>query len=187
MSLGPGRTRVGDLSLRVFARGVHPDWFETLAFQRVGRTGWEADIRLIAGGHAILWASGPDRVAEVLAASEGEWPESVHEAAIRAERSAHLRPSPGVEYQTCFSVERVEHRVFGHLCRELELEADPRGLFHRHRARSRLEAAGLSRLRIEARPRSLSVHAFHTLPEERAIIRTQTLIEICRAGGSPGS
>jgi hypothetical protein len=178
MSLGSGRSRVADLSLRVYSRGLHPDWFRTLAFRRVVQTGWEADIRLIAGGHAILFASGSARVAEILSAPAAGGPTTIYDSALRAERMAHLHPAPGVEYQTCFAVERADHRVFAHLCRELELEADPQGLFHRQRADNRLEAAPLSRLRVEVRPRSLSVHAFHTLPDERAIIRIQSLLEL---------
>jgi hypothetical protein len=159
---------------------MHPDWFQTCAFRRIVQTGWEADVRVIAGGHAILWSSGSTRVAEVLAPTNDDWPASIYDSGLKSERSVHLLPGPGIEYRTCFAVERANHGVFGHLCRELELDADPRGLFHRHRAENRLEAASLSRLHVEVGPRSLLVHAFHTLPDERAIVRVQTLLEIRR-------
>lgn len=178
MSLGPGRTRVADLSLRVYTRPLHPDWFRVRAFQRIIRTGWEADLRLIEGGHAILFASGAARVAEVLAPSRDDWPESAAQASLKAERSIQLHPGGGqVVYQSCFSVERADPQIFEHLCTELEFDARPTDLFHRQRADSRLDAASLSRLRIEVSERSLLVHAFHVLPEERAIIRTQSLFE----------
>ena len=37
--------------------------------------------------------------------------------------------------------------------------------------------APISHVRYEARARGLIVHAFHTFPEERAIVRSQSLIE----------
>jgi hypothetical protein len=37
--------------------------------------------------------------------------------------------------------------------------------------------APITHLRYEARVKGLTVHAFHTFPDERAVVRTQSLFE----------
>lgn len=182
MGIGSGRTRVADLRFQVFGRTIHPEWFATRGFRRYVQTGWEADVRIIEGGHAVLWCCGSIRIAEVLAPAGGTWPEPgpLFRSALRQERSTSLRPEPGIEYQTCFAVERMEPEVFAHLDAELSLDPERNGLFHRFEAGTRLSAAPLTRLQVEARPRYLSVQSFHTLPDERAVVRIQSLFEIRR-------
>lgn len=180
MGVSFGRSRVADLSFQVFGRVVHPDWFAVRAHGRVGHGGWEADLRIIEGGHAILWKMGTTRLAEVLAGPETVLPEPglLFHSPVRRDRSTTLRPAPRAEYQTCFEVERIDPEVFRHLCDELTLDAGRGGLFHRFAPTSRLCPAPLSFIRLDARPRGLSVQTFHTFPDEQAIVRTQSLFEI---------
>lgn len=180
MGVSFGRSRVADLSFQVFGRVVHPDWFAVRAHGRVGHGGWEADLRIIEGGHAILWKMGTTRLAEVLAGPETVLPEPglLFHSPVRRDRSATLRPAPRAEYQACFEVERIDPEVFRHLCDELTLDAGRGGLFHRFAPTSRLCPAPLSFIRLDARPRGLSVQTFHTFPDEQAIVRTQSLFEI---------
>ena len=87
-------------------------------------------------------------------------------------------PGGGVEYQTCFAAERIDAEVFAHLNAELTVDAGRGGLFSSGGGSNRLAPTPLSRLYVEARPRGLSVQAFHTFPDERAIVRTQALFEV---------
>lgn len=180
MGVRSGGPRVADLAFQVFDRTLHPEWFSVRTHRRYAQAGWEADVRVVEGGHVILWGCGPVRVAEVLTGPETELPEPgrLYRSAVRSERSASLRPGPDVDYQTCFAAERIDAEVFAHLSEELTSDAGRGSLFVRHAAASRLAPAPLSRIYVEARPRGLSVQAFHTFPEERAIVRSQTLIEV---------
>jgi hypothetical protein len=180
MGVSSGRSRVADLSFQVFGRVLHPDWFAVRAHRRVGHGAWVADIRIIEGGHAILWKMGPTRVAEILTGRETALPVPglLFHSSVRHDRSATLRPTARAEYQTCFEVERIDPEVFGHLCDEVTLDARRGGLFHRFAPTSRLCPAPLSHIRIEARAKGLSVQTFHTFPDEQAIVRTQSLFEI---------
>lgn len=179
MGVSSGRSRVADLSFQVFGRVVHPDWFRARAHRRVIQEGWQADIRLIEGGHAIGWSSGSTRLTEVLAGPETQLPEPglLYHSAVRHERSARLRQGDRAEYQTCFDVERIDLELFRHLCDEMSLDAR-KGLFHKWSTGNRLAPSALSFIRIDSRPRGLSVQSFHTFPEERAIVRTQSLFEV---------
>lgn len=180
MGVSFGRSRVADLSFQVFARAIHPDWFSVREHRRLTRTGWDADVRLIEGGHAVVWSSGPCRVSEVLCGPETPLPEPglmFHSPVVR-ERSIELHPSLRVDYQGCIETERVPEEVFRHLCEEMVLDARRGGLFHRFERTNRLAPPPLSLLTIEPRPRGLSVQAIHTFPDECAVVRSQSLFEI---------
>ena len=132
--LDPGESRVADLTFRVFDRTLHPDWFATREFRRIEQLGWEADLRIIDGGHAVVFRSGTIRLAEILSGPETALPEAglVFHSHLRRERSAVIRPGGGIEYQNCLEVERVDLEIFRHLCEEIRLDGS------RHRMYSQL-------------------------------------------------
>ena len=179
MGVSFGRSRVADLAFQVFGRALHPDWFAVRGHRRVSKDGWEADVRIIEGGHAIVFRAGPHRITEVLAGPETLLPEPglLFHSPVRHERSASLRPGSEIDYQTCFEVERVDPEVFLHLTDEMTLDASRDRLFHQFAPSSRMAPAPISHVRIESRVRGLSVQSFHTFPDERAIVRAQSLFE----------
>src|SRR5262245_40702741 len=124
MGVSFGRSHVADLAFQVFGRALHPDFFAVRSHRRVGRGAWEAALRIIEGGHAIVWRSGHVRLSEVLAGPETALPEPglLFHSAVRRERSTELRPGGGAEYQTCFEVERIDAEVFAHISDELTLD-----------------------------------------------------------------
>ena len=179
MGVSHGCSRVADLMFQVFSRSVHPDWFSVRGHLRIVQEGWEADLRVIEGGHAVAFRGRSARLTEVLTGPATQLPEPglLFHSTIRHERTATLRPNAAIEYQTCFEVERVDPEVFSHLTEEMTLDASPNRLFHRFSRRNRMDPAPISHIRFEARARGLTIHAFHTFPEERAIVRTQSLFE----------
>jgi hypothetical protein len=180
MGVSSGRSRVSDLSFQVFGRTIHPDWFQVRCHQRYSQTGWEADVRIVEGGHVVTWSCGAIRLTEVLVGAETTLPEPglLYHSSVRHERSTSVRPGSRAEYQTCFAVERIDAEVFTHLSDELLLDAARPGLLHRFRGSNRMAPTPVSRIYVEARARGLSIQAFHTFPDERAIVRTQSLFEI---------
>lgn len=180
MGVSHGRSHVADLAFQVFSRSIHPEWFAVREFRRLTRERWEADLRVIEGGHAITFRAGSIRLTEVLAGRELVLPESgmLYHAQVRHEQLASFQPGGGVEYQTSFEAERVDPEVFQHLNDEMCLDATCFRLFHRFAPPNRMSPAPITHLRYEATPRGLLVHIFHSFPEERAIVRTQSLIEV---------
>ena len=180
MGVSSGRARVADLAFQVFNRALHPDWFSTRVYRRIPQEKWEADIRIIEGGHAVIFGTGPIRLTEVLAGPETTLPEPglLFHSAIRAERSASLHPGGIVEYQTCFEVERVDPEVFRHLCEEMIADSSRHCLVHRFGSTNRLAPQPLSHVHIDSRVKGLSVQSFHTFPDECAIVRAQSLFEL---------
>jgi hypothetical protein len=180
MGVSFGRSRVADLSFQVFHRSLHPEWFATRAFRRVAHSGWEADLRIIEGGHAVVFHSPLIGLTEILSGPETVLPEPglLFHSHLRRERSTHLRPAGLIEYQSCLEVEHVDLEIFRHLCEEMALEGTRESLFHRFRGINRLAPPPISYLHIDARVSGLAVQSFHTFPDECAIVRTQSLFEL---------
>jgi hypothetical protein len=180
MGIQSGRPRVADLSFQVFNRALHPDWFATRVHRRIPQERWEADIRIIAGGHAVIFGCGPVRLTEILCGPETPLPEPgrLFQSGVRSERSASLQPGGVIEYQTCFEVERVDPEVFRHLCAEMMADGSRETLVHRFGSCNRLAPPPLCQVHVDSRVRGLAVQSFHTFPEEFAIVRTQSLYEL---------
>lgn len=179
MASNSSRPRVPDLTFQVFARTLHPDWFAVKAHRRVVQDGWDADVRIIEGGHVIHWRFDRYRLTEVLAGPDLLLPESglIFHSHVRHERSTTLRPGEGVEYQNTFEVERCDVEVFDYLCAEATLDSTREGLYYSFATTNRLSPPAVSLIRFESRTNGLSIHTFHSFPAERAIVRTHSLFE----------
>jgi hypothetical protein len=180
MGVSSGRARVSEVTFQVFNCTLHPDWFSTRAFRRVEQLGWEADLRIIEGGHAVVFRSGMIRLTEVLCGPETTLPGNglLFHSHLRRERSTILRPGGAIEYQSCLEVEHVDLEIFSHLCEEIKLDGSRDRLFHGFPSSNRLSPEPMSHVLIGARVNDLSVQSFHTFPDERAIVRTQSLFEV---------
>ena len=179
MPEGASRPRVADLRFRVFDRAIHPDWFAVRAHRRLTVGDWDADLRVVDGGHAIHWRAGRARLTEVLASVGDTLPEPgiVFLSDLRLERSARLEPAGGLEYFTSFEVERCDREVFAHLTAEATLDASRDALAFSFSTPDRMAPPAITLIRFEARARGVSVHTFHSFPIERAVVRTHSLFE----------
>lgn len=180
MGVSFGRSSVADLAFRVYNRPLHPEWYSTCVFRRVEARGWKADVRIIDGGHVAIFRSGSVCLSEVLCGPETALPETglVFHSHLKQERAAALEPGGSIEYHTCFEVERADAEVFRHLCDEAVCDSAQAGMFHSFRSVNRLSAPPISHIHIDSNSRSLSIHVFHSFPDERAIVRTQSRYEI---------
>jgi Protein of unknown function DUF2617 len=180
MGVRSGRSRVAEQTFQVFNRPLHPDWFATREFRRVEQLGWEADLRIIDGGHAVVFRSGAIRLTEIFSGPETTLPDAglLFHSHLRRERSTMLRPGGAIEYQSCLEVEQVDLEIFRHLCEEIRLDGSRTRLFHSFTSSNRLAPAPISHVIVTARVSDLSIQSFHTFPDECAIVRTLSLFEV---------
>jgi Protein of unknown function DUF2617 len=180
MGVSSRRASVAELAFRVFNRPLHPEWFSSRQFRRITHKGWEADIRIIEGGHLVIFRSSSVLITEVLSGPETTLPETgvLFNSNLHRERSAMLRPGGTLEYQSCLSTERIEIEIFRHLCEEITLDVSSNTLFDSFRSSNRLAPSPISHLRITARSSGLSIQSIHTFPDECAIVRTQSIFEV---------
>lgn len=176
--------RVADRTWQVFERALHPEWFSVRSHERFALGPWEADVRIVEGGHVVVFGGGNARVTEVLGGPETVLPPGgmLLNARVRGERTVALRPGGLLNYQVCLEVERVDPEVFRHLCDEMTFDARAGRLFHAFPAANRMTPRALSHIRVDRLAGGVSIQTFHTFPEDLAVFRSQSLIEL----GSPG-
>ena len=180
MEVGSGRARVSDRTFQVYERALHPEWFSVRAHARHALGPWQADVRIVDGGHVVVFGSGGVRLTQVLRGPETHLPPAglLLDSTIRQERTTVLRPGGVAVYQVCLEVERVDAEVFHHLCEEMTLDAGPGRLIYTYPGSDRMAPRPLSHLCVERLARGLSVQTFHSFPDERAVFRSQSLFEV---------
>jgi hypothetical protein len=68
--------------------------------------------------------------------------------------------------------------VFWTFQQELALDGERKGMLHRFDSSGRMALGALSYINVETRNRSLLIQAFHTFPDDYAIVKSQSLFEI---------
>ena len=81
-------------------------------------------------------------------------------------------------YQVGFQLEKVEPEIFWAFQQELTRDSQQRGLLYSFNGGGRMALGALSFIGVESRNRSLLVQAFHTFPDDYAIVKSQSLFEI---------
>ncbi|OWK43912.1 DUF2617 family protein [Fimbriiglobus ruber] len=173
------RPRVADLEFRVYDRPLHPELFETLALRRVRRDGYSLAVRMIPTGHVLEWAKGDAYLAEMTTTTDQPLPAHGRRLAhpFRGEKRGRYEVAPGVRYQMNLQVEVLAPEVFLHVHEELIADGAKRGLLFHFRPHYRLGLSPIGYVTVEPVPSGLCVAAFHTFPDEFAVVKTQSLIE----------
>lgn len=176
MKLQFARADASQLAFHLFDRAIHPELFDAYAETHIAAAGFEAVLRICAAGHAFEFRRGPHRLTEVIGAADQQLPQrgrcAVHR--LRTGRDLDVQVS-GVEYCCSAHVELLDQEVFERVHSELVSDTGQALLSYEFPGRHRLETGAVSLLRAEATARSLIVHAFHTFPESRAVLRTQSM------------
>lgn len=176
------RPGVMELTFQVFDRSVHPELIESVVTRRFERDAIKVKICLTPAGHLIEWRGGDLTLVETLADQCQPMPEQRQLFAHRVggERSEAFAPSDRFSYQTCFQLERLPPLLFQKMHDELRRDGERNGILHLFHANDRLGFSPLSFVDLQARPGSILVHVYHTYPDDYAIVKSQSLVEVRR-------
>ncbi|MGQ0635291.1 MAG: DUF2617 family protein [Planctomycetaceae bacterium] len=179
MRVKAARPDVGNLVFRLFCRSIHPELLEVCAGAVVRQPKYSASLQICGAGHVISFRHGDQTLCEVAGSIETPLPHQrqVISRRLRGHRNESLERDGGLLYHVSFQVEQLDTDVFLHCHEELLLDAARAKVVHHFSPTSRLSPAPLSLIQIEERPQSLLVHAFHTFPDNRAVVKTQSLFE----------
>lgn len=174
------RPKVAELTFQLYGRALHPELFQVYKSQTVARGAYTARIEITSAGHVIAWRYAGLTLTEVAASQQHPLPQKrlLLAYTLRGERTDRVECRGGVTYQTAFQLEPVAPDIFWMFQEELAHDGARRGLLHRFDASGRVALGALSYVNIETRNRSLLVQAFHTFPDDCAIVKTQSLFEL---------
>jgi len=173
------RPRVCDLVFQLYGRALHPELFEVLTARTIERGGYHATVAITSAGHLVCWRRGSLTLTEIAASAEQPLPHKRRLLSHRlvGERSDSLECRGGAGYQTSFQLETVAPEVFWTFQQEICTDGGRNGLLHRFDSGARMALGAVSWISLETRARSLLVQAFHTYPDELAIVKTQSIFE----------
>ena len=143
---------------------------------------FKAEIAITGSGHTVSWNSGNFTLVEVATSDQQPLPKKrrlLLSYPIQGERTDSLECANGVCYETSFQLERVRPDVFWTFQQELTADGISQGLFHRFATSGgRLGVGAISWVNVETRTKSLLLQAFHTFPEEFAIVKSQSIFQL---------
>jgi len=174
------RPKVAELVFQLYGRSLHPEVFEVFNSRTVRRGDYEAKIDITSAGHVVTWRYHGLVLTEVCASAQHPLPQKrrLLSYRLKGERSDRMECRGGASYQVSFQLEPVEPEVFWTFQQELTLDGERQGMLHRFNSSGRMALGALSYINVETRNRSLLVQAFHTFPDDYAIVKSQSLYEI---------
>lgn len=179
MTLQLVRPDVADMTLRTFTRTLHPELFLAMKQTTIAFAGQRAQLRLGSSGHLFEFTIGSSVITEVASPKQDSLPESSRLVDRRLiGYRTHMIDLPEIRYHCSYQLESVPLDVYLQLHREFEMDARNATLAVTVPGASPQSPTCLSLLKCDVLPEAIVVHSYHTFPENAAILRTQTLIEI---------
>jgi hypothetical protein len=174
------RPKVNELLFQLYGRALHPELFQVHESRTVRRGEYEAKIDITSAGHVVTWRYHGLTLTEVAAGSTQPLPQKrrLLSAKLRGLRNERIACRGGAVYQVSFQLEPVDPEVFWTFQQELSLDGRRQGMLHTFASSGRLAVGALSYVNVETRSRCLLVQAFHTFPDDYAIVKSQSLFEV---------
>ena len=174
------RPKVTELAFQLYGRSLHPELFEHFQSRSIQRGEYEADLSITGSGHLVTWRHQGLVLTEVTTCLRDPLPQKrrLISYRLRGERSDRMECRGGVSYQMSFLLEFLEPEVFWSFQQELSDDGEKQGLMHRFDPHDRMALGSISLVNIETRTHSMLVQAFHTFPDELAIVKSQSIFEI---------
>ncbi len=178
MPVGYARPDVADMVLRVFERSVHPELFAAVSETQVRVGDDVATLRLGRHGHLLEYRTRHSTLTEIATSKFAPLPSQlcVIDRRLIGYRT-HTVEARGVRYHCSYQLESAPVEVYLTLHRELETDARTSTLAVAVPGSSISSPDCLSLLQCDLLPEGLVVHAFHTFPNNGAVLRIQTLFE----------
>ena len=174
------RPRVAELVFQLHASPLHPEFFDILACRKIQRGDFELTVRITRTGHVITWERHRQFLTEVTTVADLSLPANRRLLNYRVcgEHAGSVACARGVHYQMNFQVEVLPEEIFMHVHDEILADGGKRGLLYNFQPNHRLSLAPLGFVTVEAGADCSILTSFHTFPQENAVVKTQSLIEL---------
>jgi hypothetical protein len=179
-AVGGAVLQAADLHLFVFDRALHPELFQHFADYRVEQGRYVAEIWIIGLSHAITVTSGQRSLTELLARESDVLPTRgvLSRFRLKGERDHERKTPDGWGYLVSTQVEIMDEALYKSVHHDLLRHTEKRGWFQPYECWAEGDLTPFTYIDYEARDREFHVHAFHAYPQDRTLIKTQSIIEL---------
>ena len=173
------RPKVAELAFHLFGRSLHPELFEVHKSRTVDAATTRAH-RNYQRGHVVTWRYRGLTLTEVCNSAQHPLPEKrrLLSYRLKGERNDKVECRGGITYKVNFSLEPVTPEIFWAFQDEINRDGEKEGLMQNFDSSGRMSVGAISYINVKMRTRSLLVQAFHTFPDDYAIVKSQSLFEL---------
>ncbi len=174
------RPKVAELVFQLYGRVLHPELFQVFKTQEVERGDYSAKVQITSAGHVVTWRHQGITLSEVATSAQHPLPQRrrLLSHPLRGDQSDEVECRGGVSYQTTFQLEQVPTDVFWTFQQELTADGQKKGMLYTFNSSGRMAMGALSYIHVETRARSMLLQAFHTFPDDHAIVKSQSLFKL---------
>ena len=174
------RPKVAELVFQLYGRPLHPELFEVHTSRTVERGDYRARVEITNAGHVVTWQYQGLTLTEVATSAHHPLPEKRRLLSYRlqGERSDRVECRGGAVYEAQFQMERVDPAVFWSYQEELFNNVETEGMLFRFESSGRIAMGAVSYIHLQCRERTMRIQAFHTFPDDYAIVKTQSQYHI---------
>jgi hypothetical protein len=174
------RPKVAELVFQLYGRVLHPELFQVFKTQEVKRGDYMAKVQITSAGHVVTWRYQGITLSEVATSAQHPLPQRrrLLSHPLKGDRSDELECRGGVSYETTFQLEQVPADVFWTFQQELTADGQKKGMLYTFNSSGRMAMGALSYIHVETRARSMLLQAFHTFPDDQAIVKSQSLFKL---------
>ena len=174
------RPKVAELVFQLFERPLHPELFEVYRTQTVSRGKYEAKIDITSCGHLVSLQYGKTTLTEVMTSALHSLPQQrrLLSKPLGGIYRKKIDCQSGIHYEADFQIEQVEPELIWTFQQELAMDGARQGLLHQFDSSGRMALGAVSFIHIENRDNSLFIQAFHTFPDDYAIVKSQSRFTI---------
>ncbi len=172
------RPKVAELVFVVYGRPLHPELFQVVQCRQIQHGSYQAKLQITTAGHVICWNYADLVLTEVATSAQHPLPELrrliCHR--LRESRQERIQCRGGVVYQVQFHLDQLAPEEFWAFQQQLQLaDQEPEGLYYKFGSNGRIAVGAVSYIHTECRQRSFRIQAFHTFPDDYAIVKTESL------------
>lgn len=174
------RPKIAELVFQLYGRSLHPELFEVYQSRKIERGDYEAEVQITSAGHLVTWRYAGITLTEVATAAHHPLPTKrrLMSHRLKGDRTDYLECRGGIKYEMSFSLEPASSERFLAYHKELTLQATRKGLLHQFDASGRWDTGALSFINVDSRDKLFRVQAFHTFPDDCAVLKTQSSFQL---------
>jgi hypothetical protein len=174
------RPKIAELVFQLYGRSLHPELFEIYESRTITRGNYQAHVQITSAGHLVTWQYEGITLTEIATAAHHPLPKKrrLMSHRLKGDRTDQLECRGGIKYEVAFSLEPANSERFINYQKELSLQATRQGLLHQFDSSGRWETGALSYINVESRDKVFRVQAFHTFPDDCAVLKIQSSFQL---------
>lgn len=174
------RPKVAELVFQLYGRSLHPELFEVYQARTIERGKYTATVQITNAGHLVTWKYDDLLLTEVATSAHHPLPKKrrLISYKLKGEQTDQLECRGGISYEMSFSLEPTMPEKFLAYQQQLTLQATKQGMLQHFDSSGRLDQGALSYINVDSRDKAFRVQAFHTFPDDCAVLKIQSLFKL---------